>query len=225
MTRFHRLKWFGLLIFLLLVPPSLIWPWSIFAYPLNVLVASATISLWFVLASPAVKRRYFIYASLFVVLIGWLWISSIRQPITFSGDRYAICISDGCLQVERFMGRVPQDPVRFFSKTFNYRDLSFFPGAKLPARHFWFDFLRTLSLPRPPQVTYFPENGMDWRLFHWELPFWVMETLACAPWAVLMAARFRKPLRPHACRQCGYDLRGCVGELCSECGTPIQSNS
>lgn len=59
------------------------------------------------------------------------------------------------------------------------------------------------------------------------VPFWALFGLSAAFPAISGARRARRwRRRTHGlCIRCGYDLRGSVSDLCSECGTPVRNST
>jgi hypothetical protein len=84
----------------------------------------------------------------------------------------------------------------------------------------WDGFAGRLGRPR---LALLPERRSG---RHWNGTTFTFLTVPLWPAALVLAAPsawfwLKRRLRPkHACRRCGYDLRGSVGPACPECGAP-----
>ncbi|OWY68948.1 hypothetical protein B7486_23925 [cyanobacterium TDX16] len=168
--------------------------------------------------------RYSTLAVLAVTISAWF--VTLRWNVIYTGDSGVLILAHGDVRgivapkESRNYGRSRMWTVGWWIEptTSSLLDrlkplLLFVKGPDLPFRYPGQYFARE---PNTGKEVMLPARGLSIPLW---LPIMTLAALAFLSWysRIKPFVRWPKP----CCQHCGYDLRGSVGQLCSECGTPI----
>jgi hypothetical protein len=146
------------------------------------------------------------------LLVLALWFGSIRFPVMLQWDWSDVALYRGSVTVNVSWGSIEGE------------------SAPLPDR--------PLKLWQVPRCVWSSWNSYGFTLPNYErvvagygrgllgqttvtLPLWIILVVCLIP--TLIFAWLNRAFPPGRCRQCGYDLRGNVGGVCPECGTPTDA--